>query len=220
MMGKRKKKDHDPNVDDERAEGESSDDTVEGGDREDASETEDAEDELTRTIREREEFREQLQRARADYQNQQHRLPKLVDEGVRLRLEPLLHDLLEVHDFLEMALASPAESSDAKNISIGVEMVRKRLLDTLGNFGVESIATERGSTFDPTQHEAVTTEASDDAEPGTVLAVTKRGFNWRDRVLRHAQVRVAEAPAEVTSSQDGGDSASDAGDDPGSPDRA
>lgn len=199
MMGKRKKK-KDEELEAAEATGATTDCADEGAE---VSADEDEEDELTRVIREREEFRDQLQRARADYQNQQHRLPKLIDEGLRTRLEPLLFDLLEVHDFLEMALASPTDSPDAKNLAIGVEMVRKRLLDALGNHGVEPVDTQSGADFDPAWHEAVATVPAEDAPPGSVVDVTKRGFSWKERVLRHAQVRVAEdAAAEAAPSDE------------------
>jgi len=193
MMGKRKKK-KDEDLEAAEGAGAATDCAADDAARGEAdADDEPEEDELTRVIREREEFRDQLQRARADYQNQQHRLPKLIDEGLRNRLEPLLFDLLEVHDYLEMALASPTESPDAKNLAVGVEMVRKRLLDALGHHGVEPVETASGAAFDPTWHEAVATVPADaSAAPGTVVDVAKRGFSWKERVLRHAQVRVAE----------------------------
>ena len=52
-----------------------------------------------------------------------------------------------------------------------------------------------GSEFDPNLHDAVSQEVSGDAEEGTVLRVTRRGFMLRDRLLRPAQVGVSSTPA-------------------------
>jgi molecular chaperone GrpE len=216
MMGRSKKKQRADEADVDSNDGDES--ANEG-----ANASEDAEDELTRAIREREQFREQWERARADYQNLQNRLPKQVDDRVRAVLEPLLRDLLQVNDYLEMALASPTTSDDARNLAFGVEMVKKLLLDALGSFGVEGIDVATGSLFDPSQHEAVATTEESDAAPGTIVDVNKRGFAWRERVLRHAQVTVVPGgtvaggsnaePAGVTLEHQADSGASDASDD-------
>ncbi|QDU84705.1 heat shock protein GrpE [Planctomycetes bacterium Pla163] len=217
MMGRSKKKHRGNEADVDALDDDET--TAEG-----ANATEDVEDELTQAIREREQFREQWERARADYQNLQNRLPKQVDDRVRAVLEPLLRDLLQVDDYLEMALASPTTSDDARNLAFGVEMVKKLLLDALGSFGVEGIDVAAGSLFDPSQHEAVATTEDSDAEPGTIVDVNKRGFAWRERVLRHAQVTVVPGgvvaagapgvePSDVTLEHEAGSGATDTADD-------
>lgn len=213
MMGRSKKKNRSDEADVEPAEGDEA--AAEG-----ASAPEDVEDEFTRAIREREQFREQWERARADYQNLQNRLPKQVDDRVRAVLEPLLRDLLQVNDYLEMALASPTTSDDARNLAFGVEATKKVLLDALGSFGVEGIDVSAGALFDPAQHEAVATTEESDAAPGTIVDVNKRGFAWRERVLRHTQVTVVpggvvpepsiDSAREVTDETDGETPTSDA----------
>jgi molecular chaperone GrpE len=154
-----------------------------------------AEDEFTAVLRERNEFKSQWERALADYQNLLHRLPRQVEEGVRRDVEPRLKELVAVLDYLEMALASPATSSDAKAIVFGVDMVKKLLVDTLTNMGVEPIDAGIGKPLDPSVHEAISTRDVPDgpeAPPsGTVLSVEKRGYTFKGRPLRHAQVTVA-----------------------------
>jgi len=154
-----------------------------------------AEDEFTAVLRERNEFKSQWERALADYQNLLHRLPRQVEEGVRRDVEPRLKELVAVLDYLEMALASPATSNDAKAIVFGVDMVKKLLVDTLTNMGVEPIDAGLGKPLDPSVHEAISTRdvpnSPDAPASGTVLSVEKRGYTWKGRPLRHAQVTVA-----------------------------
>lgn len=50
-----------------------------------------------------------------------------------------------------------------------------------------------GQPFDPTRHEAVGTEAADDAEPGIIVREARRGWRLGDDLLRAAQVIVATA---------------------------
>lgn len=152
-------------------------------------------DEFAVLVRERNEFREQWERARADYHNLLARLPRQVEDGVRRELEPRLTELLAVLDYLAMALASPAQSNDAKAIVFGVDMVKKLLVDTLTNMGVEPIDVAAGAPLDPAKHAAIATrdfpEAADSPADGTIVSVEKRGYTWKGRPLRHSQVTVA-----------------------------
>ena len=133
------------------------------------------------------------QRAQADYQNLKRRTQTDVENRLRRTMEPLLRNLLLVLDHLDMALLSPAESQDAKNLAIGVEMVRKQMVTALEESEVEPIDTE--GAFDPELHQAVGEVESAEREPGSIVETTRRGYRWRGRALRHAEVRVAKAPA-------------------------
>jgi molecular chaperone GrpE len=48
-----------------------------------------------------------------------------------------------------------------------------------------------GEKFDPSVHEAVITEATDEHEEGRVLEEYRKGYTISDRLLRPAQVKVA-----------------------------
>ncbi|MHC4262632.1 MAG: nucleotide exchange factor GrpE [Planctomycetota bacterium] len=131
------------------------------------------------------------QRAQADYQNLKRRTQTDVENRLRRTMEPLLRNLLLVLDHLDMALMSPTESQDAKNLAIGVEMVRKQMMTALEESDVEPIE-ERGA-FDPELHQAVGEVQSEEHEPGTIVETVRRGYRWRGRALRHGEVRVAAA---------------------------
>jgi len=143
------------------------------------------------------ELRSKWLRAQADYQNLRRRGE--VEQGafLRLKLEPLLRDLLFVLDWLDMALSTPVESDDAKALRTGVEMTRDKLLGALEGEDVRPIAD--GGRFDPDRHEATATEERADLEPGTVVRTVRRGYTWRDAILRHAHVVVARRPEDPAS---------------------
>lgn len=162
---------------------ETSDTAPEGG----APETE-----LERTARERDEFRANWQRAQADFQNQKRRTIADIDAAVRRSQGALLEEILLVLDHLDMALLSPCESQDAKNLLIGVQMTRDQLLAALERQDVSAIAAE--GTFDPSVHQAVATIETEEHEPGEILEVVRSGWKHKDLVLRFAQVKVAARP--------------------------
>ena len=52
-----------------------------------------------------------------------------------------------------------------------------------------------GKPFDPTFHEAVSQQESDKVPEGQVLQQIRKGYKFRDRLLRPSAVIVAKKPA-------------------------
>lgn len=152
------------------------------------------EDELARALRERNEYLENWQRARADYQNLRRRMLADTEAAVRRSKEVLLGELLTVLDFLDMALATECEGEEARALHKGIELTRGQLWQLLEREGV-SVVPEEGP-FDPAVHQAVETVAAEDRPPGEIVRTLRRGYRLGDGVLRHAQVAVAAAPGE------------------------
>ena len=77
----------------------------------------------------------------------------------------------------------------------GLELVHERFL---GLFALENIwpIDSEGKPFDPRLHVAMETEARSDVPEGTVVAVLRKGYRQRERVLRYAEVVVSRAPEE------------------------
>jgi len=131
-------------------------------------------------------------RAQADYQNLRRRAQQELDSSLFRVLQPLLDELLLVADYLDMALAAPATSAEAKALAAGVELTRSKLAQALEIAEVRAIPT--AGTFDPALHEAGETRVVPDKAPGTILATTRAGYTWQGRILRPARVVVAAAP--------------------------
>ena len=139
-----------------------------------------------------EELRARAMRAQADYQNLRRRAQSDLEAGVRRAVMPLLEELLLVADYLDLALAVTPVSEEAKNLAVGVEMTRGKLLQALEREEVRPIRAQ--GLFDPELHEATGTEPRSDVPAGTVLRTVRPGYTWRGSVLRHAHVIVAAAP--------------------------
>jgi molecular chaperone GrpE len=71
-------------------------------------------------------------------------------------------------------------------------MTLQQFLGILQRFGVTPIAVE-GEPFDPTKHEAVMEQVTDDYSPGHVVAEFQKGYLLNDRLVRPAKVAVAKA---------------------------
>jgi molecular chaperone GrpE len=141
------------------------------------------------------EYRERLLREAADFANYKKRAARERQDAVTFANEILLQKLMPVLDSFEMALA--AASSDgaaAQSLQAGVLMVYNQLKSTLADAGLEEIDA-RGKVFDPNLHEAVSQQESAEVPEGEVMQQIRKGYKFRNRLVRPAGVIVAKKPA-------------------------
>ena len=119
-------------------------------------------------------------RARNEKENSQ-----MGDKGAMEALEKIL----PVIDNLERALENISEEEKTP-FEEGIEMIYKQLMDTLKDMGVEPMNAV-DSEFDPTYHNAVIHVEDEDAADNTVVEEMQKGYMFKDQVLRHAMVKVA-----------------------------
>ena len=134
----------------------------------------------------------ELAAARADFYNYRQRIAKERQQIRRLVTDDTISSLLPVLDNLDRALTVPEDGS-AKDVLVGVGMVRRQFLSTLEELGVRVIPTE-GAPFDPALHDAVETVPVEDPEQdGRILEELTRGYRTDERVLRASRVTVGKA---------------------------
>jgi len=151
--------------------------------------------ELRQQAAKAEEYYDRLQRQVAEADNLRKRLAKEKQDAIRYANESLIEELLPTMDSFEMAISAARDSDDnaIDSLKTGIEMVYTQLRRTLEEVGVTEIDAV-GQAFDPSQHEAVSRRKTDEAEEGTVLEQTRKGYRLRDRLLRAASVVVAAPP--------------------------
>jgi molecular chaperone GrpE len=142
--------------------------------------------------RERDEYLELAQRARADFENYRKRAGQQASEAERKGKASLARDLIPAIDNLERALES---APDDDPLTDGVRLVHRELTKALDRAGVEAFD-PTGEKFDPASSEALSTQPSDGSEPGTVLQAITRGYRIGDQVIRPARVVVAASDGE------------------------
>lgn len=130
-------------------------------------------------------------RAVAELDNVRKRAARDVESARKFALERFATELLAVKDSLEMGLAA-ADAADVESLLEGSKATLKQLTATMERFGVVEVDPE-GEPFDPTLHEAMTTQPTTQVEPGTVLTVFQKGYTLNGRLLRPARVVVAAA---------------------------
>lgn len=132
---------------------------------------------------------ERYLRAAAEVENVRKRAARDVEKARRFALERFGKELLAVIDGLEMALAS-SENATVESLLEGSQATLKLLGSTMERFGIEVVDPE-GEPFDPEWHEAISVQASDTVEPGSVVSVLQKGYSLNGRLLRPAMVIVS-----------------------------
>ncbi len=138
---------------------------------------------------ERDEYLDLAQRVQADFENFRKRAAREQERLVAHAHERLVRELLPILDDLERAVEAAERHEEAQLVE-GVKLVEQSLRNALRKEGLVEIETD--GAFDPHVHEALLTQPSGDAEPGSVLEVVQRGYRVGDKVVRPARVIVAE----------------------------
>jgi molecular chaperone GrpE len=156
--------------------------------------------------RERDEYLALAQRAKADFENYRKRAARDSADAEKRGKASLARDLMPSIDNLERALQSTgigpatAATSDAASEEVsaqealarGIQLVHSELQAALARAGVESFD-PTGDTFDPSLHEAISTQpGGDGVGSGTVVETLERGYRLDGQVLRPARVIVSE----------------------------
>lgn len=139
-----------------------------------------------------EEANSRQMRLAADFENLKKRARQEQLDTMRYAAATLAERLLPVLDDAERALEHTPEGVDEGWLK-GVQMTFRKLEEVLAGVGVERIDA-KGAAFDPSLHEAIGSEASEEQPEDTVLAELRPGYRMHDRVLRPALVKVARRP--------------------------
>ena len=124
--------------------------------------TEDTGQKLEAAVREAAENYDRLLRVSAEFENYKKRSTRDMEDFRKFANQDLVKDLLPILDNLELALKSASEKdSSADGLREGIELTRKEILRVLEKHNVKQIDA-LGMPFDPSFHEAVMREETDD----------------------------------------------------------
>ena len=143
----------------------------------------------------------------AEFDNFRKRTEKEKEELETKTKGKTLMEILGVVDNFERARTQIKPANDGEmGIHKSYQGVYKTLVESLKRLGVSPMRPE-GQPFDPTYHEAMMREYTDEHPEGTVVEQLVRGYTLGEDVLRHALVKVA-APKEADPNADQSESTS------------
>lgn len=151
------------------------------------------EQDLSKLQEERDALFDRLARVTADFTNARKRLEDDQKQAIEYANSSLILALLPVMDNFERAMAVDPAKTDVPAMIKGMELIRAQWLAVFKSQHVEQIAPAPGDKFDPTVHQAIMQQASEefkDAKEPVVVILLQKGYAMRGRVLRPAQVAV------------------------------
>ena len=154
---------------------------------------------LTEVSNQRDAFQSQYLRIAADFDNFRKRSSK-EKEDVELKAKcATIIELLSVVDNFERARTQIKPQNEGEmGIHKSYQGVYKQLVESLKRIGVSPMRSE-GQQFDPNLHEAVMRQPTEEHPEGTVMEELQRGYYLGERILRHALVKVAAPPEQLSS---------------------
>jgi len=137
------------------------------------------------------EYLDGWQRARAELANYRKRVEREQAEFSKYANGTLITRLLPILDDLQRAFQTlPADLRGLTWVE-GIALIERKLNAILESEGL-SVIEAVGQHFDPTIHQAVLQEETDQHEDGVVIAEFQKGYKLYDRVLRPSYVKVAK----------------------------
>src|SRR5215469_1433079 len=139
---------------------------------------------------------DRLLRTTADFENFKKRAAREKQDAIKFANESLLQKLIPILDNFDMALSATqnAQTGAVQSLQTGVNMIYQQLKNAMTEAGLEEISAE-GKAFDPNLHEAVSQQETGDVPEGQVVQQLRKGYKFRDRLLRPASVVVAKRPS-------------------------
>ena len=153
---------------------------------------------------ETENYLEDLKRVQAEFDNYRKRMLREQTQLAQRASARVIERLLPILDNFESAISHGEGGS-------GVELVYRELRKLMEDEGLKEIEAE-GTPFDPNKHEAFEAVEDDSVDVPTVRSVLRRGYFFKDQVMRPSMVSVARPVEEVAEQEEETDQDEDTAD--------
>ena len=137
-----------------------------------------------------EELTDRVKRQMAEFENFRKRTEKEKSTMYEMGARDIIEKILPVVDNFERGLASIPEAAKATPFADGMEKIYKQFQKTLEEAGVKAIEAV-GQEFDPSFHNAVMHVDDESLGENVVAEELLKGYMYRDTVVRHSMVKVA-----------------------------
>ncbi|HJD39199.1 MAG TPA: nucleotide exchange factor GrpE [Candidatus Blautia stercoripullorum] len=137
-----------------------------------------------------EELTDMVKRQMAEFDNYRKRTEKEKSSMYEIGAREVIEKILPIVDNFERGLAAvPEEEKDSPFVE-GMNKVYRQLLSSFEGMGVKTIESV-GQEFNPDYHNAVMHVEDEEAGENTVVEEFQKGYTYKDTVIRHSMVKVA-----------------------------
>lgn len=137
-----------------------------------------------------EELTDKYRRTMAEFDNFRKRTEKEKASMYEIGARDFIEKILPVVDNFERGLATIPEEDRSNPVAEGMDKIYKQLVKALDDAGVKEIEAE-GTEFDPNFHNAVMHVEDESLGENVVAEVLQKGYAYRETVVRHSMVKVA-----------------------------
>ena len=137
-----------------------------------------------------EELNDKLKRQMAEFDNFRKRTEKEKSQMYDMGAKTIVEKILPVIDNFERGLAAVPEDNKEDAFVVGMDKIYRQMLTVLEEAGVKPIEAV-GAEFDPNFHNAVMHVEDEELGENVVAEEFQKGYMYRDSVVRHSMVKVA-----------------------------
>jgi molecular chaperone GrpE len=136
------------------------------------------------------ELNDKVMRQMAEFDNFRRRSEKEKQAMFETGAKSVIEKLLPIVDNFERGLAAIPEEEAKTAFAEGMQKVYRQLMDELEKLEVKPIEAV-GQEFDPNFHNAVMHVEDEEAGENVVVEELQKGYMYRENVVRHSMVKVA-----------------------------
>ncbi|MEG0805372.1 MAG: nucleotide exchange factor GrpE [Lachnospiraceae bacterium] len=137
------------------------------------------------------ELNDRVKRQMAEFDNFRKRTEKEKSQMFEIGAKSIVEAILPVVDNFQRGLATAATPQQKQDPFVeGMDKTYKQMMVVLEEVGVKAIEAV-GKEFDPNLHNAVMHVEDEGAGENIVIEEFQKGYTYRDTVVRHSMVKVA-----------------------------
>lgn len=137
-----------------------------------------------------EELTDMVKRQMAEFDNFRKRTEKEKASMYEIGAREVIEKILPVVDNFERGLAAVPEEEKESPFVDGMNKIYRQLLSSFEGMGVKAIESV-GQEFNPDYHNAVMHVEDEEAGENVVVEEFQKGYTYKDTVIRHSMVKVA-----------------------------
>ena len=137
-----------------------------------------------------EELTDMVKRQMAEFDNYRKRTEKEKASMYEIGAREVIEKILPIVDNFERGLAAVSEEEKETPFVDGMNKIYRQLLSVFEGMGVKAIESV-GQEFNPDYHNAVMHVEDEEAGENVVVEEFQKGYTYKDTVIRHSMVKVA-----------------------------
>ena len=137
-----------------------------------------------------EELTDMVKRQMAEFDNYRKRTEKEKASMYEIGAREVIEKILPIVDNFERGLAAVPEEEKETPFVDGMNKIYRQLLSVFEGMGVKTIESV-GQEFNPDYHNAVMHVEDEEAGENIVVEEFQKGYTYKDTVIRHSMVKVA-----------------------------